>query len=106
MQKFKKKINMKAIGLFIFLFIYSSSIFAQSQWERTSGPEGGQITMLETIGDTTYLGTKVKGVYYSIDDGNTWAALNNGIEHFEVTSIVTNGNYLFVGTGANGVYHS
>ena len=46
--------------------------------------------MLETIGDTTYLGTKVKGVYFSIDDGMNWTALNSGIEHFEATSLVSN----------------
>ena len=55
--------------------------------------------MLETIGDTSYLGTKVKGVFYSIDDGVSWTALNSGIEHFEVTSMTSNDTHLFVGTG-------
>ena len=65
---------MKVIGLMIFFIAITLSINAQ--WVRSNGPEGGQITMLETINDTAYLGTKVKGVYYSIDDGMNWTALN------------------------------
>jgi hypothetical protein len=74
---------MRDLGLLICILISSQSILAQ--WERTHGPEGGQITMLETIGDTTYLGTKVKGVYYSIDDGINWESLNAGIYYYKLS---------------------
>ena len=86
------------------LLVISSTAF--SQWSRTSGPEGGSIRALYSVGSTTYCGTYSNGVFASTDDGVTWSARNSGIENYRVLAITGAAGNLFAGTEANGTFHS
>jgi photosystem II stability/assembly factor-like uncharacterized protein len=49
-------------------------------------------------------GTNVRGIFRSIDNGNSWA--QTALTSYDIYSIATSGNYVFAGTESNGVYRS
>lgn len=77
-------------------------------WQQTNGPNGENIQTLEF--DNTgnlYAGClNAGGMFRSIDSGNSWTQINNGLPPYPwLISLVTNSNgHLFV--SANGVYRS
>ncbi|GJI94015.1 hypothetical protein RugamoR57_07330 [Duganella caerulea] len=58
---------------------------------------------------TMYAGTLANGVFKSMDGGNTWVHLNNGLGNVEVRAVAVSGHntqHVYAGTAAHGVYRS
>jgi photosystem II stability/assembly factor-like uncharacterized protein len=94
---------MKKSIILIFAILLNLSLNAQ--WEKTNASFGGNINVLEVSGNNLFAGTD-KGVYLSVDSGNSWTQMNNGLTNTAIYSIVVNGSNIFVGTGGNGVFLS
>jgi photosystem II stability/assembly factor-like uncharacterized protein len=63
--------------------------------------------ILITSGNGIYAATSDSGVYYSVNEGQTWTRLKSGLNHLNVTSLaIDNDGYLYVGTDGGGVYKS
>ncbi len=89
----------------------------EGTWRKCSLPEGqGQVTSLVTSPDyendgMVYAGTSVGGVWWSLDYGNSWVRINNGLPSLLVRELVISPNYpqdktLFVSLASKGVYRS
>ncbi|MBS1978355.1 MAG: VCBS repeat-containing protein [Bacteroidetes bacterium] len=57
------------------------------------------------LSGTVFAGTAFQGVYASIDNGNSWTAVNTGLTTTSISALVVNGTSLFAGTNA-GVFIS
>lgn len=53
-----------------------------------------------------FAGTYSDGVLFSADSGNTWTAINKGLNGpaLNVSAITVSGNYLIAGTGSDGIW--
>ncbi len=80
---------MKKITVTLLLFF--SVTLCKAQWVQTKGPTGGPILCLKQLGDTVYAGT-YGGVFYSINMGISWNALNNGLGNFRRVDFICYGN--------------
>lgn len=94
------------------LLTLTLSIAAQAQtpepfWEQTSGPEGATVHALvvnETGG--LFAGTD-QGAFRSVDDGQTWVLLDNGLPTVSVLSFAINAEGgMFAGTDGEGIFRS
>ena len=90
----------KIIG--IIAFIYS---IGNAQWTRTGGPEAATAQGMTVVNEVIYAATQ-DYVYKSIDFGDTWIQLKNGILYNEITSITGKNEHLFAGTTGSGIYYS
>jgi len=71
---------MKRIFRFV-VFICLASLNVSSlyaQWEATNGPNGGYVNCLVASGTTLFAGT-MSGVYFSTNNGTTWATVDSGL---------------------------
>ncbi|HQI69280.1 MAG TPA: hypothetical protein PLT47_00915 [Bacteroidales bacterium] len=87
---------------FCFLLFINIAVFAQ--WQQTMGPFSGAVSCFTFSGTGVYTGTP-DGVYQSMNGGNTWTALNNGMQNIKVRDIALNGSTLIACT-ENGAYRS
>lgn len=86
-------------------------------WEKVSNVPGGfQYSFIEKIGDTLFLArppinspgfidTTYSGVVRSVDNGQTWITVNDGLGSRYISFLQTKGNILYAGT-YNGLYAS
>jgi photosystem II stability/assembly factor-like uncharacterized protein len=60
--------------------------------------------------DFTFAGTYGRGMYRSIDGGQSWQQVNNGLDALYESALAIDNGYVFVGAdfvgGAGGVYRS
>jgi photosystem II stability/assembly factor-like uncharacterized protein len=97
----KKTVWLFVMGLFA---IVSSN--AMAQWVRTSGPDGGVVTCVTTLGSDIIVGTG-SGVYVSNDSGNSWKLRNLGLPYpSSIVALVTIGTRTFVSTDLSGLFVS
>ncbi len=75
-----------------------------AQWVEVSRPEGWGVNDLLVEGPSLFAATN-RGVFRSIDDGETWIDASSGLGNSNVTSIVASGKSLLVGT-EEGAYRS
>lgn len=94
---------MKSFCVLIFSFFVSP--FVNAQWTQTNGYFGGNINVLEVSGSSLFAGTD-KGIYRSIDNGNSWVKTNTGIGDTIIYSLAISGSTIFAGTSSHGVYAS
>ncbi len=81
----------------IFFILYSTSF---SQWQKTSGPEGGFINTIYTDGSSTvFTSPSYNGIYRSTDNGFHWTA--SGLASNDITHIFSEGSFVFAYNGNN-----
>ena len=56
-----------------------------------------QVMMLATMGNGIFAGTTGGGVFHSIDDGDSWIPVNNGLASQSIYGLAGIGNYIFAG---------
>ena len=79
--------------------------FKENRWEpihSTDMVDGG-LTDLKWVGSTLYASVYNKGVFRSMDGGDTWTSINDGLDETSATSIGTDGTEVYVST-STGVF--
>ncbi|MEW5795172.1 MAG: T9SS type A sorting domain-containing protein [Candidatus Zixiibacteriota bacterium] len=89
------------------LMVMSANLFGQT-WEPTNGPVGGTVMRLASNSEgALFSGTWLGGMFRSTDNGDSWAAINNGFAGLEIWGIdVDSHGHIFVVTNDNGVFRS
>jgi hypothetical protein len=91
------------------LVFFGLSNNMNAQWQRINGLYGGHIKCFATDGTNLFAGTYGGGVYLSINNGNSWNPVNNGIlsdiTYTSVGSIIIVGANMYAGTN-HGIYQS
>jgi photosystem II stability/assembly factor-like uncharacterized protein len=65
------------------------------------------LTVYSLLENDTYLyAATSNGVYYSMDNGQSWIEVNSGLPNEDVLALAMNGNHLFAGTATSGVFLS
>ncbi len=77
----------------------------KAQWTQTNGYFGGNINAYEVSGTNIFAGTD-KGMFLSINNGDEWTSVNNGLGDSLIYCIAINGSTIFVGTSTQGIYKS
>jgi len=83
--------NIRLIIIISVLFV--SNVFTQEFWNKLPGPEGGWVysSTIDTSGGTydgtIFIGTRGGGMFRSIDNGNSWIEINEGIESFTISDL-------------------
>ncbi|MBC8263172.1 MAG: AAA family ATPase [Anaerolineales bacterium] len=91
------------------LGLLSLGIFhvTQNRW-TTHGPAGKTVNSLAvppSDAGILYAGTRENGVYKRTNGGNSWTALNNGLDNLDTNDIaIDNQGNVYVGTYGSGVY--
>jgi len=88
-------------SVLIVIIIIVTSNLAIAQWVQTNnGLNGDEINCLTADLTNTYLlaGTEGDGAFISINNGDSWTAINNGLTNLLVYAFTMNDTYLFVGT--------
>ena len=90
-----------------FLFVFFVTAFAFSQYNWTSaGLEGGVVKSLFVRADgVVYAGTQ-KGVYISVDFGNSWTKGAGNISQYGINAVIVVGNMVFAAADNGGFYVS
>jgi hypothetical protein len=80
--------------------------FASAQWVHTSIPNSGQVNCFAVSGSNLFAGTFDGGVFLSINNGTSWAAVNTGLTDTSVMALLVSDKNLFAGTYDGGVFLS
>ncbi len=91
------------ICLIVICFFSPNSVFGQ--WIQTSGPHGASVHCFESMGEDLFIGTD-GGVYLSMDNGDSWKLVDDGMWNPTVLSLATLGSELFAATHGGGVFRS
>ncbi len=75
-------------------------------WERIhiADMTYDNISDIRWVGSVLYVSTWNKGVFSSINGGDSWTLQNDGLDETSASSIGTDGTELYIGTINNGVY--
>jgi len=88
--------------------VWSFTTIMQAQinfWQETSGPRGGNVVAL-AINSTGHVFAGNGGVFRSMDNGDSWTAVNNGLTNPYVNSLAINSSgHTFAGV-SGGVFRS
>jgi len=100
---------MKKLFTTALLMVIVSTFSLYSNWERCGGSgmvDTAKFRAVTTSGTniyaSIYYGAPNYGIYFSSDNGNTWAAKNKGMESDTVYTILVEGNNIFAGTYKKG----
>jgi hypothetical protein len=97
---------MKSFKTLLAASILSLSIQVQAQWTACTLPTGAIPFSLEIKNDTIYLGTANTGMYRSVDSGNNWVAVNNGLTSTQIWTVNAVGDALFASSTGGNVFKS
>jgi len=93
-----------SFGLLLSLLLILN-IQLYSQWQQTSGPEGGSVYALGSNGSSNiFLAPNSIGVYRSADNGSHWSA--SGLQDKYIFGFFFKGNYVFAKDANMGLYRS
>ena len=85
--------------IFFLAMLTISGLSTNAQWVQTNGPFGGQdVTCLAVIGNNLFAGTLDHGVFITNNNGNSWMAVNNGLNNKTVKSLIVSNNNIFAAT--------
>ena len=77
----------------------------EKQWELIQDTMArGKFAQTTWIDDKLYALSVREGLLRSVDSGNSWTQLNNGIEHVSIETVEINGPDFYIGTTQHGVY--
>ncbi|MEI8133972.1 MAG: T9SS type A sorting domain-containing protein [bacterium] len=90
---------MKKIFTILFLILTSSSVF--SQWTQTTGPTGGEVSDITSLGSQFFatLLSPGYGVYVSLDTGHSW--VQAGLNEVMLSHIAGRGSTLLASSTQN-----
>ncbi|MHB1049453.1 MAG: T9SS type A sorting domain-containing protein [Bacteroidota bacterium] len=104
---------MKSLLGISFLFIITFNLLMSGQWQRTTGPTGGNVTCLTHNEGILYAGLSGGGVFYSTDSGLSWQDISYTLPVRTVRSILAiprfetiDSTILIVGVYFNGMFRS
>src|ERR1035437_1391317 len=98
---------MKKVIFIILVFVATfSANIVNAQWVQTNGAGYRFTKSLVINGSSIFAGTYNAGIYKSNDNGNTWAAVNNGLTNYHIWALAISGSDLFAGTYGGGVFLS
>lgn len=103
-----KSVTSFFIGSLLLLF-GTRNTFSQNFWEQTGGrPSESRVLSLAINSDNhIFVGTLGSGNIRSINDGDNWTAINNGLTNLEVWSIAINSvGDIFIGTRQSKIFRS
>ena len=85
--------------------IYRSENAGKS-WQLVNSTDmaGSSISRLKWVGSTLYASSWREGVLRSVNDGDSWTPINDGLEDRAVVTMATVGTELYVGTYGKGVF--
>jgi photosystem II stability/assembly factor-like uncharacterized protein len=93
--------------IFIISFFFISIGYSQDFWQQTNGPGGGTVNSLTQNSKGYIFAATDSGVYRSIDNGDNWTLLNNGLPPTRIKNIATNNDgHIFAGISSKGVFRS
>lgn len=93
---------MKIKSLLLFILM-NCSLVLNAQWIPTNGPYGGIINCFAVKGNNFYVGTDLKGVFLTTDNGKNWNAISSDKIYAEILCLVVKNEMLFAATGS-GLY--
>jgi hypothetical protein len=96
---------MKRSILLSIFFLFPGSLI-HAQWIRTNGPEDGRINALAANGSTILAGTRANGIFRSIDKGDTWTSVNDGLTNIDILALVVKGANYFAASNGGGIFLS
>ncbi len=77
----------------------------EKQWELIKDTMArGKFAQTTWIDDKLYALSAREGLLRSVDGGNSWTQLNDGIEHVSIETVEINGHDFYIGTTQHGVY--
>ncbi|MBK9638818.1 MAG: T9SS type A sorting domain-containing protein [Bacteroidetes bacterium] len=86
----------KIILLIIFTFSFST-LFSQTQWSLTNGPQAGRISSVKADSNILYSAAWGAGVFRSIDNGTSWTNQSSGLPNLFTTSFCIDKGRIYVG---------
>ena len=92
--------------LYFLVFILFLTAEAYPQWVQTNGPYGGNIEALVVSGTKIFAAAGLGGVFVSTNNGESWSAVNHGLQNTSVWALAARGSNLFAGTWGDGVFRS
>ena len=84
-------------NILVLALLIALTIQANSQWQQTNGPLGGQISCLATNDTNIYAGTYYGGIFLTTDSGSNWKPIYNGLSSTNSNSLEICGSYLYSG---------
>ncbi|MCW8849885.1 MAG: hypothetical protein OQJ81_07895, partial [Melioribacteraceae bacterium] len=90
---------------FFLIFLTNFANISFGQWVQSDGPYGGHIRCIIPQEAYLYVGTFGQGIFYSSDNGENWASINEGLGNLHVNSLAINDSVVVAGTWG-GVYLS
>lgn len=95
----------------LFLLLFAASAHADAWKWRGGLPAGTTVNSAawDCIGTRYFLATHGRGMFVSEDNGESWSAVNNGLQHQTIRTVQTQSNNpstLWVGTAGGWVYVS
>jgi hypothetical protein len=91
---------------FSLIFLLTSSLQVHSQWIKTCGPEGGDISTIVTGGGNAYAGG-YGGIFISQNGGSNWTSLYSNLPtNTAVFSIAFPGSAVLIGSHDQGIFRS
>ena len=77
----------------------------EKQWEFVKGPMAHRrFAESRKIDNKLYLLSGREGLIRSLDGGNSWTQLNDGIEHVSIETVEIDGTDFYIGTTQHGVF--
>jgi len=96
--------------LFLLAAVFFLSNEANAQWTQVAKPNGVTVQALVSVGTNIFAGfngynTHYGGIYRSIDDGDTWIAVDSGLVKFgddtlNILCLTAMGDTIVAGTDA------
>lgn len=71
-----------------------------SQWQQTNLPYAVKVNTIVIRDSSIYAGTDGEGIFVSIDNGENWNSLNEGLQSKVIHAIFFNGKKVFAGTNS------
>jgi len=91
---------------FIVCLVFIACVCAASaQWVLTGGPSASNVTSTVVSEGRLYAGTFAGGVFVTTNNGDTWAAANNGLTDPIINCLAAKGTTVFAGT-SGGVFRT
>lgn len=87
---------MQILYTFLMISLFSFNSFAQ--WQIITPLEMRKSSCITITGNYIFVGTSDNGIYQSIDNGDTWTSVNNGLPLNIMISLDNNGSRIFGST--------